>query len=50
MNTMNTSKTPSPKPLPKQPSPQAVEIAAKIIVAKGIREGKLKPSPPTPKK
>ncbi len=29
----------------KQPSPEAVEMFAKMLVAKGIREGKLNPLP-----
>lgn len=29
----------------KQPSPEALEMFAKMLVAKGIREGKLNPLP-----
>ena len=43
-NSKNVPKTPSAKPL-RQPSPEAVEILVKMIVAKGIREGKLNPLP-----
>lgn len=34
----------SPQPL-RQPSPEAIEILAKMVVNKGIREGKLKVLP-----
>jgi hypothetical protein len=40
----NVPKTPSAKPR-RQPSPEAVEMLVKMIVAKGIREGKLNPLP-----
>jgi hypothetical protein len=40
----NAPKMPSANPL-RQPSPEAVEMLVKMVVAKGIREGKLKPLP-----
>jgi hypothetical protein len=40
----SVQKTSSTKPL-RQPSPEAVEMLVKMIVAKGIREGKLNPLP-----
>lgn len=43
-NTDGAPKTLSPQPL-RQPSPEAIEILAKMVVSKGIREGKLKVLP-----
>lgn len=39
-NTVNIQNTPSKK-TPRHPSPQAVEMLAKMIVSRGVREGKL---------
>ncbi len=43
-NADGAPKSLSPQPL-RKPSPEAIEILAKMIVAKGIREGKLKALP-----
>jgi hypothetical protein len=41
----DTPSKPAPAPEGKQPSPQAIEILAKMMVNKAKREGKLKPKP-----
>ena len=46
---MNNSKTPTSKPLPKQPSPEAFKMLAALQIAKRQRlnsQGKTEPSRP----